>query len=46
MTEKQMAAVKERMRREIQVYAPDTEISFARFPVRSGGRDEWEQSED
>jgi superfamily II DNA or RNA helicase len=46
MTEKQMAAVKERMRKEIQVYAPDTEISFARFPVRSGGRDEWEQSED
>jgi len=40
MTEKQLRAVKDRIQEEIRLYAPDAEVSFAKFPVQNR---EWEQ---
>jgi hypothetical protein len=46
MTEKQLDAVRDRIQKEIRLYAPDAEVSFAKCPVQRSGREEWEQSED
>jgi superfamily II DNA or RNA helicase len=35
MTEKQLDAVRERIREEIRLYAPDTEIAVVQFPIRA-----------
>ena len=40
MTEKQLRAVKDRIQEEIRLYAPDAEVSFAKFPVQNRA---WEQ---
>ncbi len=46
MTNKQLHAASDRIQKEIQLYAPAAEVSFAKFPVQCSGREEWEQSED
>jgi Helicase conserved C-terminal domain len=40
MTEKQLRAVKDRIQEEIRLYAPDAEVSFAKFAIQNR---EWEQ---
>lgn len=40
MTEKQLRAVKDRIQEEIRLYAPDAEVSFAKFAIQNR---EWER---
>ncbi len=40
MTEKQLRAVKDRIQEEIRLYAPDAEVSLAKFAIQNR---EWEQ---
>jgi hypothetical protein len=40
MTEKQQRAVKDRIQEEIRLYAPDAEVSFAKFAIQNR---EWER---
>ncbi len=46
MTARQMNAAIKRITEEIRLYAPNAEVTFAKFPVQRGGREEWEKSED
>ena len=46
MTERQMNAAMKRITEEIRLYAPNAEVTFAKFPVQHGGGEEWKDSED
>ncbi len=41
MTERQMNAAMKRITEESRLYAPNAEVTFAKFPVQHGGREEW-----
>ncbi len=46
MTARQLNAAMKRITEEIRLYAPNAEVTFAKFPVQHGGREEWKDSED